>query len=166
MAPRATGLFPAVMRFSATRSSRNVFKRANSNSATPRLPSSSSWSPLRAGILALALSGVGFAAGIVYTKSSGQDINYSRALKFSAPKYGTTKDMQTVRFTWSACKLVWLSKVKRLSRRFVQPSEKIVSVQMMRISSYTATQSCHRQTLTLFPLRLSTPKLRKKCLTS
>jgi D-lactate dehydrogenase (cytochrome) len=47
--------------------------------------------------LALAIGGAGFAAGIAYNKSSGQDINYSRASKFPAPNYGSVKDMQAVR---------------------------------------------------------------------
>jgi D-lactate dehydrogenase (cytochrome) len=47
-------------------------------------------------LLAVAIGGTAFAAGIAYNKSSRQDVDYSRSNKFSAPKYGSVKDMQIV----------------------------------------------------------------------
>jgi D-lactate dehydrogenase (cytochrome) len=82
-------------RFAGTRQPRIALKRGKSTSASPR-PTPSSWVPARAGLLAVVIGGVGFGAGVAFNKSSGHDINYSRASKFPAPKYGTAKDMQAV----------------------------------------------------------------------
>jgi D-lactate dehydrogenase (cytochrome) len=92
-------------RFTSARKSRVIFRRGKGTSALPK-PATSPWSPARAGFLALAIGGAGFAAGIAYNKSSGQDINYSRASKFPAPNYGSVKDMQAVRVKEDARKFV------------------------------------------------------------
>jgi D-lactate dehydrogenase (cytochrome) len=105
MASRATRLLMPPTRFTSARKSRVIFRRGKGTSAVPKL-AALSWSPARAGFLALATGGAGFAAGIAYNKSSGQDINYSRTSKFPAPNYGSIKDMQAVRVKEDVWKFV------------------------------------------------------------
>jgi D-lactate dehydrogenase (cytochrome) len=96
MASRAVRLFTTPTRLARAGTSRVVFRRRNSTSASPR-PSTSSWSPTQVVLLTLAIGGAGFAAGIAYNKPNHHDTNYSRACKFPAPEYGRIKDMQAVR---------------------------------------------------------------------
>jgi D-lactate dehydrogenase (cytochrome) len=93
-------------RFTSARKSRVIFRRGKGTSALPKPATLSWWSPARVGFLALTIGGAGFAAGIAYNKSSGQDINYSRASKFPAPNYGSIKDMQAVRVKGDVWKFV------------------------------------------------------------
>jgi hypothetical protein len=55
------------------------------------------------GLLAVAIGGAGFAAGLSF--QGKKDVTYSRLAKFEAPKYGSLKDMRTV------CKSAFLLKI-------------------------------------------------------
>lgn len=96
MASRASRLFTKSTSFFAAGNPRIVLKRENSTSAVSRTAISSR-SSAQTALIAVAIGGIGFAAGIAYNKSAGYDANYSRAFEFSVPKYGNFKQMDTVR---------------------------------------------------------------------
>jgi len=98
MASRITRFVAPTSRFLSARKSGYIMWWGKSISTSQWLRTSiSPWSSIRVGSLAVAIGVTAFAAGIAYNKSTSKDINYSRAFKFIAPKYGNVKDMETVR---------------------------------------------------------------------
>jgi hypothetical protein len=141
------------------------YSTKNSSYSAPGISSVSSWSSSRVLLLAAVVGGSAFAGGIAYNKSNNSNIDYARETKFTAPKYANLKDMQIVRTSqiiFIASHI--LNHVIRPSMRSASLLEKTVLASMTRISSCMATQSGRRQTLTLFPLPLSTPNLLRRCL--
>jgi hypothetical protein len=96
------------------------------SNSSPAALSASSWFSSRVGLLAVAIAGTAFAAGFAYNNSVHQDIDYARGNKFTAPKYGSLKEMQMVRTFQHGLGNI-LNHVNRQSRRLKQRSAKTVS---------------------------------------
>jgi hypothetical protein len=111
----------------------------------------------------VAFGAVVYGAGLLNTNG---DIDYSRSSKFPVPKYASVKEMQIVSLLHKNLGCRTLSQVIRLSKRFEKLSETTVSVLMMRISSYMATQNGLQRISRRFLLLLYTQSQQRKCLSS
>lgn len=137
--------------------------RASRSMPSPSVSSSTSpWTSRQVGLLAIGISGIGFAAGFSMHQSRSQNRDYARESKFPAPKYASVNEMHVVS----------ISKIfdSEVPNHMTRPSKKskthlveTASAWTRKILSFTATPNGHQPTSTRCLWQSPTLDLRKMC---